>query len=283
MTLPFYGAGGRPLSVIMLVMAVALMAYSTIYQNGAAALQSKASDIAAPVLSTLSQPALWISDSISNASGVTALKAENMRLAQENARLREWYQAALALRAENQSLKTLLNVQQEPDSSFITARVIADRGQSFVKSLLVPVGADNGVKDGHAVTTQDGLVGRIINVGDNAARVLLLTDINARTPVKVRGTEDRVIMAGTNTDTPTITRMGEGVRLSPGDELITSGDGGIFPANLTVGTLHKTQEGEWAVQLAADFSRLSHVQIMDYGLDNRLHEALLTSDLTSGQ
>src|SRR5262245_30718707 len=170
-------------------------------------LRAGAADTFAPVLSAIGQPVQEAAIFVRNVSGLTQLQAENLRLQQENQRLREWYQTALVLEAENKSLRDLMNIRLDPQNSYITARVLADSGNTFVKSLLVSAGSNEGVKKGQAVISGDGVIGRIVEVGKNTARVLLLTDMNSRVPVLVENSRQHAILAGENEQAPILAHL----------------------------------------------------------------------------
>ncbi|MEZ5919091.1 MAG: hypothetical protein R3D66_04005 [Alphaproteobacteria bacterium] len=87
--------------------------------------RSSTADALAPALGVVTQPFRKAVMILQDVSGLAELQAENTRLSQENARLREWYQAALLLEAENKSLQALLNVKIEPHS-YVTSRILAD-------------------------------------------------------------------------------------------------------------------------------------------------------------
>ena len=106
-------------------------------------------------------------------------------------RLLSWQQAALTLASENTGLRGLLKLTPEPAATFITARVIANSGGAYVRSLMVHAGSENGVARGQAAMTGEGLVGRVAEVGSRAARVLLVTDLNSRVPVIVEGSQQQ--------------------------------------------------------------------------------------------
>src|SRR5258705_8846894 len=98
-----------------------------------------------------------------------------------------WQQAALKLASENAQLRGLLKLTPEPTATYLTARVVANSGGAYVRSLLVYAGSENGVTRGQAAVTSDGLVVRGSEVGSRAARVLLATDLNSRGPLIEEG------------------------------------------------------------------------------------------------
>lgn len=220
------------------------------------------SDIAAPVLATAGRPFVAAGDMLAGAADMAALEAENMRLSQENERLREWHQAALMLNAENKSLKTLLNVPVAPGFDFVTARVLSDAGQAFVRTILIDAGSENGVYSEQAVVARQGVIGRTIEAGRNTARVLLLTDINSRLPIMVADTAHYGILAGKNGDELDIVHLPPDANISVGSTILTSGLGGIYPAGLPVGKVVETRNGVPVVRLFSDPAQSGHVKVI---------------------
>lgn len=233
-----------------------------------------ATDLFAPVLTTIAQPFHYVADVVGGMTGITQLKAENERLKSENARLKEWYQTALLLEAENRSLKDVLNVLPDPSQSYITTRVIADSGNSFVRSLLVAAGTHDGVDKGQAVMGGQGMIGRIIEPGSRASRVLLLTDINSRVPVVVEGANQRAILAGNNEDLLTLEHVPADTLIEDGARIVTSGHGGMFPAGLPIGRVAKDKDGTLYVRPFTDPNNANFIQIIEKPEDPNVRQSV---------
>src|SRR5207247_11170042 len=122
--------------------------------------------------------------------------------AEQNVNVMGRQQAALKLAFENSQLRELLKLPPDPTVSYLTARVVANSGGAYVRSVMVYAGSENGVARGQAAITGDGLVGRVSEVGSRAARILLVTDLNSRVPVVVEGTQERALLAGDNSERP---------------------------------------------------------------------------------
>ena len=253
--------------------AVLLLTVSFVRPGVFGPVRSSVADTMTPALMLLSEPFRQVANFAGGVTGLSELKSENTQLRAENARLREWYQTALMLDAENQSLHSLLNVKPDPMHRFITARVIADSGNAFVKSSIVAAGQKDGVQKGQAVLSGDGLVGRIIEAGQNSARILLLTDFNSRVPVLVEGSRQKAILSGTNTDRPLLKYLPADTDIKEGTRIITSGNGGMFMSGLPIGTVVRDEDGLLYVKLYADISRITHVRIVDYPEDPNLIES----------
>lgn len=228
-------------------------------------------DSVAPILSAITKPAVHAADVIRNASGLGDLQAENIRLQQENLRLKEWYQTALLLEAENKSLRDLLNVKIEPHYKTITARILSDTGNAFAKSILISAGSSDGVQKGQAVMAGEGLIGRVIESGEKTSRVLLVTDINSRVPVLVEDTRQHAILAGHNQETTKLVHLPPDSNIKDGSRIITSGHGGLFPHGLAIGRVSVSETtGAIHVNPFANFSRIVHVRVIDKSADPNL-------------
>jgi rod shape-determining protein MreC len=223
-------------------------------------------DVLAPVFGVMSQPAEAVSSAVGEVDRVVHVYRENKGLRAQVARLEQWEEAARRLDAENQALRGLLNFSAGPGTRQVTGRVIGDSGGAFVRSMLVAVGAAEGVAKGQAAMTGEGLVGRVSEVGEHSARILLITDLNSRIPVLIETSRERAVLAGDNTGRPHLLYLSPDARLSPGDRVVTSGHGGALPPGLLVGVIADVGERGVLVQPYVDWSRLEYVRLLDYGL-----------------
>lgn len=237
-------------------------------------LRKSAIDAAAPALDFLSRPAALLDTALDRARGFAAVYRENTRLAEENERLLHWQQSALNLAAENAQLRELLKLTPEPSASYVTARVIASSGGAYVRSIVVNAGRENGVTRGQAAITGQGLIGRVAEVGNRAARVLLITDLNSRVPVIVEGSRQRAVLAGDNSERPELRYVEARTALRIGDRLVTSGHGGVFPPGLPVGVVAAVDGDTARVEPCAELPRIEYVKLVDYGLAGTLPNPL---------
>jgi rod shape-determining protein MreC len=237
-------------------------------------LRNSVMDAAAPALEMLSRPSTLLDTAVRRARDFVTVYQENARLAEENERLLGWQQAALRLAAENAQLRDLLRAAPEPATSFVTARVIANSGGAYVRSVMVNAGRENGVVRGEAAVTGEGLIGRVSEVGSRAARILLITDLNSRVPVIVEGSRQRAVLAGDNSEHPSLRHLEAGAAIRIGDRIVTSGQGGVFPPGLPVGVV-ATFDGELArIEPFVELSRVDYLRLVDYGLADALPNPL---------
>lgn len=221
-------------------------------------------DVFAPIIEIASRPAAGLNEAVRTVRELAALRVENERLRRENARLLAWQEAARRLAAQNLSLEQLLKFKPDPRSSYIAARVIGDSGGAFVRSVLVNAGRRDDVAKGQAVVTGRGLVGRIASAGLWSARALLITDINSRVPVMLEKTRERAILAGDNRPYPKLTFLPGNVEPRPGDRVVTSGHGGVFPPGLPVGQVVASGDGGIRVQPFALLDKIEFVRVVNY-------------------
>ena len=268
--------GQRFYSLIFLILAVSLFLFSVVRPGSFEGMRSGAADIFAPVIAAVSWPVQEAANYARAVSGIAAMQAENAKLQQENEQLREWYQTALVLKTENKSLQRLLNIRLDPQLHYVTARVAADSGSSYARTILVLAGRRDNVQKGHAVISGEGVIGRVIETGNMTARILLVTDINSRVPVQVGESANRAILAGNNSDMPVLQHLGPDMMVAEGDRVVTSGDGGIFPYGLPVGIVVRGDNGGWAVRPLADIGKTTFVRVVEPEEDQNLRSVTPT-------
>jgi rod shape-determining protein MreC len=187
---------------------------------------------------------------------------QNQQLRRELRQMRAWREAALQLEQENAKLLDLNKVRLDPALTYVTGVVLADSGSPFRQSVLLNVGARDGIRDGWATTDGLGLVGRISGVGHSTARVILLTDPGSRIPVTIQPSGQRGILAGDNSPLPPVDFIEDLDMVRPGDRVVSSGDGGVFPAGLLVGQLVAGTDNRLRVRLSADYERLEFLRVL---------------------
>jgi rod shape-determining protein MreC len=234
--------------------------------------RTTATDAFAPALDLVSRPVAAVGNMVDRGRAVIELYQENRRLQQDNETLLQWQQTALKLAADNKRLRSLVKAVPEPAIAYVTARVIANSGGAYVRTVMVNAGSDASLARGQAAISGEGLVGRLTEVGARAARVLLITDLNSRVPVVVESTRTNAVLAGDNSERPRLAYLGGSEEIKIGDRVITSGEGGVFPPGLAVGVVAALDPGGPRVEPYADLSQLGYVMVVNYGLASGLPE-----------
>jgi len=225
-----------------------------------------------------------------NYQSYNRIAEQNQELRRELRKMQSWKEAALQLEQENARLLDLNSVRLDPRLTFITGVVLADSGSPFRQSVLLNVGARDGLIDGWATMDGIGLVGRISGVAKNTSRVILLTDASSRIPVTIQPSGQRAIVTGDNSAAPPIDFIENPDLVRPGDRVVSSGDGAVFPAGLVIGQVAADPGGRLRVRLAADYERLKFLRVLRShptepvtDTANVLTNNIDTSELTSGE
>ena len=260
----------RSLPPLLIVLAAAVILLGKADQTMFASLRTTLSDDAAPALALLSRPVGFATRVVDRVRGVVTMYQDNLRLTEENRRLLQWQDVALKLTADNRQLRGLLKVVPTNAASYVTARVIANSGGGYVRTVMVDAGSVEGLARGQAAITGEGLVGRLTEVGLRAARILLITDLNSRIPVVVERSRANGVLAGDNSERPQLIYLTEREGAEIGDRIVTSGEGGVFPPGLPVGVVAAVGAKGVRVEPFVELSQLGDVLIVNYGLTGGL-------------
>ena len=207
-------------------------------------------------------PVMAITELALNFQSYQSLYEQNQELRRELQQMKSWKEAALQLEQENARLLDLNKVRLDPDLTRVTGVVLADSGSPFRQSVLLNVGARDGILDGWATMDGLGLVGRISGVGAKSSRVILLTDASSRIPASIEPSGQSVLIVGDNTLAPPIDFIENPELVRPGDRIVSSGDGKVFPPGLLIGQVAKDPGGRLRVRLAADYERLKFLRVL---------------------
>ncbi len=207
-------------------------------------------------------PVTKVADMIDQFESYTRIYEQNQELRRELQQVRAWREAALRLEQENARLLDLNQVRLDPRLTHVTGVVMADSGSPFRQSVLLNVGNRDGIIDGWAAMDGIGLVGRISGVGERTARVILLTDTSSRIPITVQPSGQKALLSGDNSTLPPLEFLDDPDQVRPGDRVVTSGDGAVFPADLLVGEVVLGTDRRLRVRLSADYGRLEFLRVL---------------------
>lgn len=229
--------------------------------DGSARLRGLMLDLVAPVWSVVRAPF----DGLARAGGAVGAYVgaveENRQLKAELAAARAALQAAAADRQALRQLKRLERVAEPERRLLATARIVSATPGSVVRTAIISAGRAQGLDVGQPAIGADGLIGRTIEVGRHSARLLMLSDPASRVPVIISRTGEAGLVSGDNgPDLILSDRAGLEAPLKPGDRLLTSGEGGIYPPGVPVGTIISA-EPPWRVRPAASPLGAGYVRI----------------------
>ncbi len=207
-------------------------------------------------------PVTKAADMVEGFQSYASLYEQNQELRRELRQMRAWREAALQLEQENAKLLDLARVRLDPALTWVTGVVLADSGSPFRQSVLLNVGNRDGIRDGWATTDGLGLVGRIFGVGETTSRVILLTDTNSRVPVTIQPSGQRAMLMGDNSSMPVLEFIEYPEQVRPGDRVVSSAEGAVFPAGLLVGQVVMGPDRRLRASLAADYARLEFLRVL---------------------
>jgi rod shape-determining protein MreC len=173
---------------------------------------------------------------------LTGYKAENEILKQRIAQLELERNRLLEAEAINLRLQQLLEFRSHLPAVTVTATIIANSASNWFQSCLIDKGSAHGVRAGMSVVTPLGVIGRVVEVTAQSAKVLLVTDPNSGIDVIVQRTRARGIVSGSLENSTILKYVKRSEDVQVGDRLITSGLDGIFPKGLMVGTVTKVRK-----------------------------------------
>ena len=219
-------------------------------------------DRVVPNFSWATSPLTGTINILRSARSYTRIYQQNKDLRRELQQMKAWKEAALQREQENARLLDLNNVRLDPKFTKITGVVLADSGSPFRQTVLLNIGKRDGIVDGWAAIDGIGLVGRIAGVGERTSRVILLGDTSSRVAVTIESNGQTALVVGDNTSQPPIEFLENPETVRPGDRVMTSGDGGVFPSGILVGQVTQTQSGRLRVRLAADMLQLEFLRVI---------------------
>lgn len=225
----------------------------------------------APVQGFAQGAAHWVRRAVTSIGELRELKAENQRLKEELEQREFVYSLLQEIRAENTRLLTLLNFQESiPEFKTVAARVIAREPGNWYNAIVINKGSRDGLAVNMPVMTPQGLVGRITSVTGRQAEVLLLLDQRSSVGGLVQTTREAGIVKGFAGEKESLRMiyLSRDAQVRPGDIVVTSGLGGVFPKGLVIGTVIEVKKEEYGlaryavIEPAADFDYLEEVLVI---------------------
>jgi rod shape-determining protein MreC len=246
---------------LLMLLAVFIIFINQNESQVAKMLRAKTLDVVSPVLQVVSVPFKAIQYATDNIANFFTTYEQNKTLRKEIAALDKRLLHFDHILRENKRLKNLLNYVEGLQYKTISAQIIGTTVDPFAHSVLINAGGNQKIKKGQAVVNHEGLVGHIVEVGTNTARVLLLSDINSRIPVISNESREHAILAGQNTFAPQLNYLHKETTLQDGELMRTSGSGEVFPSGIGVGIVEK-QKNSFYLKPLVQFHRLEDVSVL---------------------
>ena len=201
----------------------------------------------------------------------TSLQQENQSLKDENSKLQEQVRELEILKSENNTLKEYVNLKDKySEYTTVPAYIIERSISNYEKVVVINAGTDDGIQVNMPVISESGLVGYVISTTNSTAKVQTIIDTASSVSANISNVQDSVILRGTlnNTETVRATYIPADSTILQGDQVVTSGLGGIYPKGILIGTVKsvvntKNEADRYAeIEVSTDFSRLETVLVI---------------------
>ncbi len=257
-------------SILVVVLVLASLGLMGLNQTG------RLDPVKGALLAPLTALQKWMAQTWGGAAGVfqhdpdaEALRQRNAELEAENARLQAQAVAAAEDRATLNTLSRLLDyARTQPENKYLAANVIGLDPSPFLNYIILDRGSDAGVTSGMPVVTEQGLVGRVVEVTATSAKVQLVVDAASAVNALLQTSRERGVVVGQLAGGLEMQNISQQTKLAPGDVVLTSGLGGKFPPGVIIGTVNAVQKLNYEVLQkaditpAVDFNRLEIVLII---------------------
>ncbi len=224
--------------------------------------------LTSPIQSAISWTLDQIASSYENYIYLWHTHQDNIALLEENRKLLNSIAGLRETQQENIRFHKLLKFEEKFNLQSVVARVIAKDISSEFRSIRINRGESSGIRQNMAVVTDEGIVGRVLRTTRNTSDIVTVLDLLSAVDAIVERSRARGIVEGLTDDTCQMKYTLRTDDIQPGDNLISSGLGGIFAKGMTVGTVSKvnrkpfgiTQDVE--VKPSVDFTKLEEVLVV---------------------
>ncbi|HEX8532896.1 MAG TPA: rod shape-determining protein MreC [Allosphingosinicella sp.] len=248
---------GYVIAVAGILFAVMLLVVATIDPRGFAAIRGAALDATTPVSSGGRSIVRLFTGGGESIGNYFNAAATNGQLKRELAATRRRLVEARAIEFENRRLKRLLKLSETVSNRVTTARIVGSSFDSSRRLATLAAGSSDGVRAGQPVRAPEGLIGRVLETGRWASRILLITDGGSNVPVQLVRNGTPAIASGRGDgliDLKTL-EVGESP-FKRGDIVVTSGIGGIYPPLVPVAIVIKADRDATVARPLADPARI---------------------------
>jgi len=252
-------------AAVLLIISLTVLSFSAIRPSETGFLRKMVLEAAAPVEDTINISLQNLHDVWKRYLFLVGLEDENRRLRKQNADLTEQLNRYREGSLEAMRLQKLLELREGFPQRAVAARVIDRNRSSLFKTLLINKGTADGLRVGLAVLSDQGVVGRIIEISWHASRVLLLIDGNSNIDGLIQRSRAQGILQGAGSAGCSLKYISRAEEVLAGDVVISSGLSGVFPKGLLLGVVTGASRKEGGlfqkidVAPAVDFEKLEEV------------------------
>jgi len=263
-----YGIVGIIITIIILII---LFTLTNTENSNLSYIENLANKLVMPIQNGMTYLKNKINGNSSFFVNVDTLKLENQELHQKNNEYEEKLRELESIKAENETLKQYLNLTKRySDYKTVPANVINRDISNYSKTIVINVGSKDGIRENMTVIAAEGLVGHVIAVTNDTAKVQTIIDSSSSTSCLLSTSRDSIVCKGVLNDKKNIKAMyiATDATVAQGDTIETSGLGGIYPKGIYVGTISKIENStdlsnRYAlVELGVNFDKLETVLVV---------------------
>jgi len=245
-------------AVAGLLIGLVLLAVSFVAPKSYATVRGVALDATAPVTGGLREVTDTVGGLFSGAGNYWDAAHQNAQLKQERALMVQRIIEAKAISQENRELKAALQLRERSRTPVASGRIVGSSFSSPRRFAIFSVGRSDGVAVGMPVRSSNGLIGRVMDSGSLASRILLVSDRASIVPARILRTGQPVISQGRGDGTVDLRPLEVGRNpFRPGDIVITSGTGGLYPPLIPIARVIRLDDDGAIARPLADPSSTS--------------------------
>ena len=260
--------------IIGIIITVIILILIVIFSNGennSNFFENAATNLVMPIQNGLTYLKNKISGNSTFFTDINNLQNENEELRQKNSELEQSLRELENIRTENETLKEYLNLTEKyGEYNTIPGYVINKDISNYSKTIVINIGSDDGVQENMTVIGDEGLVGHVVSVTNNTAKVQTIVDTASSISCSMSTTKDSIVCKGTLNGQSELRAMyiPTDANIIQGDSIETSGLGGIYPKGIHVGTVKSVTNTQnitdryALVETAVDFDKLDTVLVI---------------------
>ena len=265
----------KKVGVVGVIITIIILIFIVIFSNGesnSSFFENIASNLVMPIQNGLTYLKNKINGNTTFFTDINNLKEENEKLKQKNSELEQSLRELENIKTQNETLQEYLDLTEKyGEYKTIPGYVINKDISNYSKIIIISIGQEDGVEVGMTVIGDKGLVGHVISVTKNTAKVQTIIDTASSVSCSMSTTKDSIVCKGTLEDKSLLRAMyiPTEANIIQGDSIETSGLGGIYPKGIHVGTVKKVTNTQnltdryALVETAVDFDKLDTILVIN--------------------
>ena len=258
--------------IITIIILVLLIFLTNVDVKNFTYFETVASSIVNPVQKVFNDIKNKVQGNTSYFDDLEKVKSENEELKKKNSQLEMQVRELEVLKADNKTLQEYMNLTQKyVEYSTIPANVITRDVSNYGSNIIIDVGSDDGIRENMTVIADKGLVGYVLSVTSNTAKVQVIIDSASTVSCNLTTSNESIICKGTldNNQNLRATYIPTSAELIQGDTVTTSGLGGIYHRGIFIGTVKEivttsnVTDRYAVIEPAVDFSKLETVLVIN--------------------